>query len=82
MAFSTLYGTALLINQGMTAEEIKKRVATPGGITEEGKKLLRAKLPPVFDHLYDCTLTKHAFVRECIHQVQKDLSAQDSRLVL
>lgn len=64
MVFSTFFGTGLLLDQGMTAQEIHRRVATPGGITEEGALVLRRELPPVFDHLFEATLRKHETVRK------------------
>jgi competence protein ComER len=63
----TLIGTAwLLTNKESGFEDIIHRVATKGGITEEGVTVLRKGLPPVYDELLDATLAKHAMVREQI----------------
>jgi pyrroline-5-carboxylate reductase len=52
MVISTLYGTAkLLYEKGMSPEEVISRVATRGGITEEGVKVLHKTLPPAFERL-------------------------------
>lgn len=66
MAIATLAGTSRLLAEGMEVSEVIRRVATPGGITEEGVKVLRSELPPVFDHLFVKTLAKHAVVRHYI----------------
>jgi pyrroline-5-carboxylate reductase len=41
-------------------------VATKGGITEEGIRVLHNGLPRVYDELLDATLAKHALVRDQI----------------
>lgn len=66
MAYATMAGTSLLLQDGVGVEAIIRRVATPGGITEEGVKVLRSELPPVFDHLFTRTLKKHTTVRRYI----------------
>jgi pyrroline-5-carboxylate reductase len=63
----TLIGTAWLLTGKETGfEDIIRRVATPGGITEEGVRVLRNGLPPVYDELLEVTLAKHASVKERI----------------
>jgi pyrroline-5-carboxylate reductase len=70
MVIESLYGTAKLLHEkGLGFEEINKRVATRGGITEEGLKVLDQKLPPIFDELMDKTLKKYG-------EVEKDLSKE------
>ncbi|MCG7843880.1 MAG: NAD(P)-binding domain-containing protein [Methanomassiliicoccales archaeon] len=64
MVLETLLGTAVALYQGMTIEELKSRVATKGGITEQGLKVLQDMLPEVFDRVMDETKAKHASVRE------------------
>jgi pyrroline-5-carboxylate reductase len=60
MVVKTLYGTArLLKDRGMSFEEAIARVATKGGITEEGVKVLKSGLPRVFDQMFVSTLKKH-----------------------
>jgi hypothetical protein len=51
-------------------------VATPGGITEVGAKVLRAEMPGVFDRLLEVTLAKHEhgkrMVREEAERILKE----------
>lgn len=69
MAVSTLYGTAkLLYEKGMAPDEVITRVATKGGITEEGVKVLRRELPETFDHVFEATLGKHEVVKAAIRE--------------
>ncbi len=70
MVFETLYGTAKLLREkNMGFNEMISRVATKGGITEEGVQVLRSHLPGVFDELFYKTLAKHDKVKELIdHQ--------------
>ncbi len=70
MAMTTFAGTSRLLEEGHEVSEVIRRVATPGGITEEGVKVLRSELPPVFDHLFAQTLAKHAVVRRCIGETK------------
>jgi len=67
MVIASLYGTAKLIaEKGMDFDEVISRVATPGGITEEGVKVLRAGLPATFDRVFDKTLDKQEIVKKAI----------------
>jgi pyrroline-5-carboxylate reductase len=60
----TLVGTAWLLNREDTGfDELIGRVATKGGITEEGVKALRNRLPAVYDELLDVTLAKHRLLK-------------------
>ncbi|HEX3048637.1 MAG TPA: pyrroline-5-carboxylate reductase dimerization domain-containing protein [Bacillota bacterium] len=60
MTIQTLLGTAKLFTEkGMNFEEVITRVATKGGITEEGVKVLNAGLPEIFDELFQQTMNKH-----------------------
>lgn len=60
MVIKTLYGTAkLLIKGNMDFDEIISRVATKGGITEQGIKVLDEELPAVFEQLLKTTQDKH-----------------------
>lgn len=65
MVLKTFYGTAkLLYEDKMTVEEIVSRVATPGGITEEGLKGLESDLPLLFDELFKTTVSKHEVLKK------------------
>lgn len=68
MVTTTLYGTAkLLCESGLSFEETLARVATKGGITEEGAKVLKSRLPAVFEEMLDVTLDKRKRVNEKVH---------------
>lgn len=63
----TVVGTAeMLSRDGCSFEEIVTEVATKGGITEEGVKIIDRETPPVYDHLLEATAAKRKLVREKI----------------
>jgi len=63
----TLVGTARLLEEADTGfDELIGRVATKGGITEEGVKVLQDRLPAVYDELLEVTLTKYALLKKQI----------------
>jgi competence protein ComER len=65
----TLQGTTgLLLQENTPFEEVVHRVATRGGITEEGVKVIRKAMPGVYDELFEVTLAKHTMVRELIRE--------------
>ncbi len=67
MVIATLLGTAELLAQGKLGfEELIARVATKGGITEEGVRCLDAGLPAVFDEVFAATLGKHEMVKRIL----------------
>lgn len=69
MVIQTLLGTAkVLIEKDMGLGEMIDRVATKGGITEEGVKIFRRRLPDVFDEMFEVTLNKRKLVAEKIRQ--------------
>lgn len=69
MALSTIYGTSkLLYEKEMGTDELIARVATPGGITEEGVKILREDLPRTFDRLFDRSAEKREIVKAAIRE--------------
>lgn len=60
MVVKTVAGTAnLMVEKGMNFEEIIGRVATKGGITEEGVRVLQDGLPAIFDKMFETTLRKN-----------------------
>jgi pyrroline-5-carboxylate reductase len=70
MVLETVYGTGkLLLENGMTFEELINRVATKGGITEEGTKIIEAKFPEIIKELFEKTLEKRKITTE---NVQKE----------
>jgi pyrroline-5-carboxylate reductase len=59
MIIPTCYGTAkLLMDQNIEFDGLISRVATKGGITEEGIRILDRSLPAAFDELLTVTLAK------------------------
>lgn len=59
MLLKTVYGTVkLLLERNMSFSEMVARVATKGGITEEGTKVLKEQFPEVCDELFARTLEK------------------------
>jgi len=63
MIISTLYGTSkLLYEKGYGIENLISAVATKGGITEEGIKVLGTELPELFSELFKTTIKKHQHI--------------------
>jgi len=62
----TLIGTAKLLDHDTGFDDLIGRVATRGGITEEGVRILRARLPSVYNELLEVTLEKHELVKKQI----------------
>jgi pyrroline-5-carboxylate reductase len=63
----TLLGTALVLSSGnVSFDEMKSRVATKGGITEQGLAVLDREMPWVFDQVLEATLSKHETVKVSI----------------
>jgi pyrroline-5-carboxylate reductase len=74
MVVATLFGTAkLMAKKGIGFLDMIQRVATKGGITEEGVKVLNTHLPAVFDEVFHKTLSKHDFVKDMIKQLKDNL---------
>jgi len=70
MVLETMQGAALSLACGESVASLKERVATKGGITEQGLLVLEAELPAVFDKVMERTLAKHAEVRK---RLMKDI---------
>ena len=65
MAIETMYGTGkLLLENGMTFDNLIDRVATKGGITEEGTKIIEKDLPEIINKMYEKTLEKRKLTAE------------------
>jgi pyrroline-5-carboxylate reductase len=70
MVLITLLGTAkLLQGEKVGFYELISRVATKGGISEEGLKVLDEHLPFVFDELLEATLNKHQMVKSSMDKM-------------
>ncbi|MDP3065314.1 MAG: pyrroline-5-carboxylate reductase dimerization domain-containing protein [Methanobacteriaceae archaeon] len=67
LVVKTLLGTSKLLFE-MSPEDLMSRVATRGGITEEGLKVLRNKLPSLFQELFQVTLQKHDHIKELLDE--------------
>lgn len=67
MVLKTLFGTAkLLVEHNLGFDQTITRVATKGGITEEGVSVLRNLLPATFDQVFSHTLSKHQVLKKKI----------------
>jgi pyrroline-5-carboxylate reductase len=65
----TCYGTAkLLLNCTMDYEGLISRVATKGGISEEGVKILDRRLPEAFNELLTVTLEKRLKTKKLMRE--------------
>ena len=65
MVLSTMSATGdLMLQKDMTFEEVVSRVATKGGITEEGTKVVYEGFPEVSDLLFEKTLEKRKVTAE------------------
>ena len=70
MVLITFLGTAKLLQKNkMGFDELITRVATKGGISEEGLKVLNEQLPFVFDELFEATLNKHQLVKSSMDKM-------------
>lgn len=68
MVIKTLYGTAKLIHEGnMNFDEVVTRVATKGGITHEGIKVLEKRTPLMFDELFQATYNKNRITKQILN---------------
>ena len=65
LVIKTVYGTGkLLLEKDMTFEQLINRVATKGGITEEGTKIIEAEMPKMANELFEKTLEKRKITTE------------------
>ena len=65
LVIKTVYGTGkLLLEKDMTFEQLINRVATKGGITEEGTKIIEAEMPKMANELFNKTLEKRTIITE------------------
>jgi pyrroline-5-carboxylate reductase len=63
----TLAGTAkVIVNRQMQFPAVIDRVATKGGTTEEGVRILRARLPAVYDEMIGSMLAKLDYLQRRI----------------
>lgn len=68
LILQTLLGTTrLFAEKGMGFGDMISRVATGGGITEAGMKVLRAGLPPVFDEMFSSSIRRSRQISETVN---------------
>lgn len=64
MVIKTLYGTSkLLYEKNFGFDDLISAVATKGGITEEGIKVLDSNMAEIFDNLFRKTIEKHEIIK-------------------
>jgi pyrroline-5-carboxylate reductase len=65
MVLNTMIATgSLMLEKDMTYEEVVSRVATKGGITEEGTKVIYMEFPETMEELFNNTLEKRRLTAE------------------
>lgn len=65
----TLEGTLKFIAENdLSFDEVISRVATKGGITEEGIRVLQVGLPETLDAMFDKAIKKRNFISETVNQ--------------
>lgn len=65
MVMGTLYGTGkLMLEQNLSFDEVVERVATRGGITEEGTKVIYNSFPALISKVFENTLEKRRQTEE------------------
>ena len=71
MVTETMYGTGkLLVEKNITFDDLINRVATKGGITEEGTKVIDEKLPQVMNEMFEKTSQK---IELTIEKIKKSI---------
>lgn len=69
MLVETMLGTALLLQkERLGFDQLIERVATKGGITEEGLRVLDKSLPASFDELFSMTQAKHDTLKQLVRK--------------
>ncbi|MDW5562669.1 MAG: pyrroline-5-carboxylate reductase dimerization domain-containing protein [Methanomassiliicoccus sp.] len=73
MVAETMLGTALVLaDRGRSPAMLVERVATRGGITEQGLRVLESELPGTFDRMFAATRRKRAEVTRPIADTDSD----------
>ena len=72
MVLNTVNSTSeLMLTKNMTFSDVVNRVATKGGITEEGTKVIYEKFPSVVDELFENTLKKRELTKKKAEELFK-----------
>jgi pyrroline-5-carboxylate reductase len=67
MILYTIYGTTkLMLEKGMNFTDVITRVATKGGITQEGVNVMEQSLPEVFDEVFEKSDGKREVISEIV----------------
>jgi pyrroline-5-carboxylate reductase len=75
MIVLTLYGTAKLLKErDISFDQLITKVATKGGISEEGVKILDRELPGVFEELFRVTMGRRQKIKQ---QITKQFSSKE-----
>ena len=73
MVLGAMCGTGeLMLRKQMSFEDTVSRVATRGGITEEGTKVIYDLFPETADRLFEKTLEKRRLIKEQIRELLSD----------
>lgn len=88
MLLHTVVGTgSLMLEKGYSFHDVVERVATKGGITEEGTKIIGAQFPKVADGVFEKTLEKRRQTTEMakesfegIYDVRIEVEGSDKKL--
>ncbi len=65
MVLRTLDATGtLMVERELSFETVVRRVATPGGITEEGTKVIYEAFPDIADQIFEVTLAKRRVIAQ------------------
>lgn len=68
MILQTMLGTVrFMLDMDIDFKEVIQRVATKGGITEDGVAIIHNKMSPVFDEMIDRSMAKRKVIDEKIH---------------
>ena len=74
MVTHTLYATSTLLHDTeITFEQLISRVATKGGITQEGVSIFDTSLPSVFDNVFETTLKKRKLTETQISEAFQNI---------
>lgn len=75
IASAMLLGTGRLLTEGgLTPEHVQRRVAVPGGITEQALKLLRSETDEIFNKLIRTT---HAKYKEDLEKIEASFYGEE-----
>ncbi len=71
LTYTVLATAKMLQERDLTYREVVERVATKGGITQEGVAVFEEMLPPVFEAMFSRTLQKRALMEQRITEANR-----------